>query len=218
MSIVVHKTYRYDLLNMIDATQISFAPKNGKYASTQLNGRIPKFVMGTEEEPLRAPFGISTPFSGEDSDRLTFDLEVGDSELLDSLHAIDERVVQVAVQNSEQWFGRPLEEATVRAMHTPLLQAAKKDTYKPMVRTKFSTKLTGATTVYVYKSPGVVAKGSRSDITKDSTVRAHVYMNSVYFGNRQFGVSLTCEAVLVYKAADEAQGVSVFGDYMMVDE
>ena len=62
------------------------------------------------------------------------------------------------------------------------------------------------------------AKGSRSDITKDSTVRAHVYMNSVYFGNRQFGVSLTCEAVLVYKAADEAQGVSVFGDYMMVDE
>ena len=68
---------------------------------------------------------------------------------------------------------------------------------------------------HVYKSPGVVAKGSRSDITKDSTVRAHVYMNSVYFGNRQFGVSLTCEAVLVYKAADEAQGVSLFGDYMM---
>ena len=138
--------------------------------------------------------------------------------LLDSLRVIDERVVQAAVQNSEQWFGRPLEEATVRAMHTPLVQAPKKDTYKPMVRTKFSTKLTNATTVYVYKSPGVVAKGSRSDITKDCSVRAHVYMNSVYFGNRQFGVSLTCESVLVYKPADAAQGVSVFGDYMMVDE
>ena len=200
---------------MIDAAQITFAPKNGKYSSTQINGRIPKFVMGTEDEPLRAPFGISIPFSGEDSDRLTFDLEVGDSELLDSLRAIDERVVQMAVQNSEQWFGRPLEEATVRAMHTPLLQLAKKDTYKPMVRTKFSTKLNNATTVYVYKSPGVVAKGSSSDISKDSTVRAHVYMNSVYFGNRQFGVSLTCEAVLVYQPADAAQGVSVFGDYIM---
>ena len=200
---------------MFDASHVTFAPKNGKYASTQLNGRIPKFVMGTEDEPLRAPFGISTPFSGEDSDRLTFDLEIGDSELLDSLRAIDERVVEAAVQNSEQWFGRPLEEATVRAMHTPLVQAAKKETYKPMVRTKFSTKLTNATTVYVYKSPGVVAKGSRSDITKDCSVRAHVYMNSVYFGNRQFGISLTCESVLVYKPADAAQGVSVYGDYMM---
>ena len=67
----------------------SFAPKSGKFVSTHLDGRIPKFMLGTNDSHLRSPFGISDPYSGEDSDRLTFDLEVQDESLLSFLRSID---------------------------------------------------------------------------------------------------------------------------------
>jgi hypothetical protein len=199
-------------------SNISFARKNGKFVSTQLDGRIPKFMLGTNDEPLRAPFGISDPYSGEDSDRLTFDLEVQDESLLSFLHSLDEQIVATAVTRSVEWFGKELNEAAIRAMHTPLVQAPKKDTYLPTVRTKFSLRLGKSTAVYVFKSPGVAASGSKADITKDCHARPYVSMSSVMFGNRQFGVSLTCESVMIWKAADAAQGLSMYGDFMLVDE
>ena len=199
-------------------SNISFARKNGKFVSTQLDGSIPKFMLGTNDEPLRAPFGISDPYSGEDSDRLTFDLEVQDESLLSFLHSLDEQIVATAVTRSVEWFGKELNEAAIRAMHTPLVQAPKKDTYLPTVRTKFSLRLGKSTAVYVFKSPGVAANGSKADITKDCHARPYVSMSSVMFGNRQFGVSLTCESVMIWKAADAAQGLSMYGDFMLVDE
>jgi hypothetical protein len=199
-------------------SNISFARKNGKFVCTHLDGRIPKFMLGTNDEPLRAPFGISDPYSGEDSDRLTFDLEVQDESLLSFLHSLDEQIVATAVTRSVEWFGKELNEAAIRAMHTPLVQAPKKDTYLPTVRTKFSLRPGKSTAVYVFKSPGVAANGSKADITKDCHARPYVSMSSVMFGNRQFGVSLTCESVMIWKAADATQGLSMYGDFMLVDE
>ena len=70
----------------------------------------------------------------------------------------------------------------------------------------------------MFKSPGVAANGSKADITKDCHARPYVSMSSVMFGNRQFGVSLTCESVMIWKAADATQGLSMYGDFMLVDE
>jgi hypothetical protein len=204
-------------MSALTVSNITFATKKGKFVSTQVDGRIPKVMLGTNDIPLRAPFGISDPFSGEDSDRLTFDLEVQDEALLTFLRSLDEHVVSTAIAKSAEWFGRELNEAAIRAMHTPLVQAPKKDTYLPTVRTKFSLKPGKATSVYVFKSPGVATIGSKADITKDCYARPYVSMSSVMFGNRQFGVSLTCESVMVWKAADAAQGLSVYGDFMLVD-
>ena len=40
-------------------------------------------------------------------------------------------------------------------------------------------------------------KGSKEDVLKGSQVSAYVTLSSVMFGNRQFGVSLTVEKLLV---------------------
>ena len=38
------------------------------------------------------------------------------------------------------------------------------------------------------------------------------------FGNRQFGVSLTVEKLMVKQSADVSSGASVFGDFVLEEE
>ena len=95
-----------DMYNF-DATRLTFGAKRDKYVSTHVDAGFPRLVLGTDEAPLRAPFGISTPFSGDaESDRLTFDLEI-DEDLCTALTAIDNQVVAAAIDKSQEWFGKP---------------------------------------------------------------------------------------------------------------
>ena len=120
----------------IDVSKLEFAVKDGKFARTTLDGALPKFKLGSVDAPCRAPFGISTPFSGDDAElRRTMDLEINPDDLA-PLARIDEAVVAAGVENSEKWFGRELNEAAVRAMHTPIVIPPKKQEYAPTVRTK----------------------------------------------------------------------------------
>ena len=45
-----------------------------------------------------------------------------------------------------------------------------------------------------------------------------VTLSSVMFGNRQFGVSLTVEKLMVKQSADASTGASVFGDFVLEEE
>ena len=203
-----------DMYNF-DATRLTFGAKRDKYVSTHVDAGFPRLVLGTDEAPLRAPFGISTPFSGDaESDRLTFDLEI-DEDLCTALTAIDNQVVAAAIDKSQEWFGKPLTKEAIEAMHTPLVQPAKKQGYKATVRTKFSLKRGKETTVYVPKSGGVFRVGCKGDIAKNAEVRAQVVLSSVMIGNRQFGVSLTCEQIMIMAAPETSHGIGVFGDYVV---
>ena len=202
-------------ISTFDATRLTFGPKRDKYVSTTVDTGFPRLVLGTDEMPLRAPFGVSTPFSGDaDSDRLTFDLEI-DDELKSALTAIDEQVVAAAVAKSQEWFGKVLTKEAIQAMHMPLVQPPKKEEYKAMVRTKFSLKRDKETTVYVPKGGGVFRMGGKGDIAKNSEVRVQVALSSVMIGNRQFGVSLTCEQVMIMAAPEVSVGIGVFGEYVV---
>ena len=52
----------------IAVSKLDFGVKDGKFARTTLDGALPKFKLGSVEAPCRAPFGISTPFSGDDAE------------------------------------------------------------------------------------------------------------------------------------------------------
>lgn len=199
----------------IDVSKLDFGVKDGKFARTTLQGALPKFKLGSVDAPCRAPFGISTPFSGDDAElRRTMDLEICPDDLA-PLARIDEAVVAAGVKHSGKWFGRELNEAAVRAMHTPLVIAPKKQEYAPTVRTKVNI---ATTEIYVHKGGKSVKKGSKDDVAKGSLVSAYVTLSSVMFGNRQFGVSLTVEKLLVKQSADASSGASVFGDFVLEEE
>ena len=201
-------------LREIDASKIDFGAKDGKFARTTIEGALPKFKLGSMDALWRAPFGISTPYSGDESEpRRTMDLEITDPDDLAQLTAIDEAVVQAGVKNSVPWFGRMLNEAAVRAMHTPLVIAPKKEEYAPTVRTKVDVV---KTVIYVPK--GKIAKRvTKDDVVKGSQVAAKVTLSSVMFGNRQFNVSLSVEKLMVKPSAD-ASGASEFGDFVVEED
>ena len=71
------------------------------------------------------------------------------------------------------------------------------------------------TTVYVPKGGGVFRMGAKGDIAKNSEVRVQVALSSVMIGNRQFGVSLTCEQVMIMAANEASVGIGVFGEYVV---
>ena len=101
-------------LSNIDA--ITFGTKADIYVPTLYEGQPPKFTLGSAEESLHAPFGISTPYSGSDTTNLTCDIEV-DAELAQQIGALDEAVVQAAIRNAEEWFGRPMNEMHLSQVH-----------------------------------------------------------------------------------------------------
>ena len=202
-----------------DIDDLTFGTRNNMYVATRVDGDLPRMVLGSIRAPLRAPFGVSTPYSGNDSeDRRTFELEL-EGELLDTLKAIDEKVLATAIERSVEWFGRKIEEPEARFMHTPLVQVNKKDpSYKPTVRTKFSVKRDKETAVYVRTSDTEVKVGSKADIAKNALVCVDVVLTSVMVDAKKFHVSLTCEQVLVMAELQSKRGVAVFGDLAVVPE
>ena len=200
-----------------DPSEMAFGRKDGKYAHTSVNDAIIRFKIGGTEAPLRVPFGISDPYNVEASERLTMDLELNDPEALHFFRQTDQAVVDAAMKNSKQWFGKQLNEAAIRAMHTPLVKDAKDQKYNPTLRTKVNVGSVRPTSIYVYKGPKSAKTGSKRDVGRGSFVSPYVSLSSVMFGNKQFGVSMTCEQLMVVPSAKE-DGPSIFGDFELQDD
>ena len=166
---------------------------------------------------MRAPFGISEPYNGEASERLTMDLELNDPQALAFFRKVDDAVIKAGVKNSVAWFGKPLTEPAVAAMHTPLVKESKNPKYPPTLRTKVNVGSAKPTSIYIYKGPKSVKMGSQGDIGRGGFVAPYVSLSSVMFGNRQFGVSLSVEKLMVVPMAEEA-GPSVFGDFKLEED
>ena len=212
-----------NMASTFDPSTIAFGAKKDTYVSTTMNGRLPRFVLGSIDAPLRAPHGVSTPYSGaESAERLTMDLEVQSGELLDALTALDELIVTTAVERSKEWFGRQVDEPTARAWYTPLVKPSK-DVEKypnPTVRTKFSLKRGKETKVRVPTGgENAYRPGRKDDIVKGADVCVEVTMTSVMLGNRSFSASLTVEQVLLASAAEgPSAGITVFGANLVLEE
>jgi hypothetical protein len=202
-----------------DPTKIAFGPKDGKFVGTTIDGVLVKFCLGSKDAPLRAPFGISEPFQeGETTHRRTMDLDLSDPALLAHFQSLDEAVVAAAVKNSVSWFGKQLEEAAIRTMHTALVKLPQNEKYAPTLRTKVNVcdSAANATDVYLYKDAKTATKGTKNDVQRGSAVVAHAILSSVMFGNKQFGVSLTVDKLMV-KPAEDKDGAAIFG-VELVDE
>ena len=61
---------------MVDASKIVFGDKVDNFVSTKVDAGVLFFNLGTVDDPLRAPFGVSEPVGGgTGGGRRTLDLE-----------------------------------------------------------------------------------------------------------------------------------------------
>lgn len=184
---------------MIDPASIRFGEKIGNFIATRVaNDDMIYFRLGSVDEPLRSPFGVSEPIGGTITDRKTLDLEI-DAELAGQIRAIDAAVVTDAIKRPTEYFGKKLNEAAVLAMHQPLVTI--KEGYAPTVRTKVKLNR-GATVVRVFTGENKYRRGTLDDVRKGCKVVAQVNMSSVWFASKLFGVSLSVDLLIVWPATD----------------
>ena len=180
----------------IDASQITFGKKYNDFISTKVKGGIARFVVGTVDEPLRAPFGVSEPKNGGKATRKTMDLEVEDSTLAELLASIDAAVVAQAIKDTLNFFGKELDEDTIRAKHQPLLTP--KENFLPTVRTTVKIDTKDPTVVRVVSGERKFRRGTADDVATNAKVMAHVKLDSVWFAAGKFGVSLSVDDLVVW--------------------
>lgn len=169
-------------------------PNNkNQYVETTLNtGKAPPNVqLSTDKAPLCLPFGLSAPYGDEaGGQRHTLDVSAS-IELAAWASAIDEALVQHAVKHSQAWFGEALDEATVRAMHHPLMRSS--DKYEPSLRLKANPK-----TVKLWRAADR-APIDVDELTASAAVVPVVALGNVWFldDGRMFGLSLGMKLGLV---------------------
>jgi hypothetical protein len=104
--------------------------------------------------------------------------------LWDACVALDEFMLDKAVEKSEEWFGKPMTKEIIQEFYKPVVRASSNpDKYKPTIRFKLNPPYTE-----IFDDQGNRIE-SLDYITKGSTVRGIVEL-SFWMVGKNFGVSL----------------------------
>jgi hypothetical protein len=170
--------------------------------SKEWDHRIRFQMSESQSENIQnAVWGLSTPLPGQDSARRTLELSIESDKLLDFLQKLDERNVNVAVQNSTEWFKKELTEDAIKNMYVYLVKQPMKDGQKPSVRVKVKTG-DYPTNIFVVQeqTPDNIqyTRGGPEDLTKNCKCLVVVESVGLWFMSRQYGMSLTATEILVW--------------------
>lgn len=162
--------------------------KGGKtlYMNTPQGGKV------RVQTPVQScPFGVSRFDDANGGASYSLDASFKDAEenpkvkaLWDACAALDEFMLQKAVENSESWFGKPMTREIVEEFYKPVVrQASNPDKYRPTIRFKLNPPYTE-----IFDDQGNRIE-SLEYITKGSTVRGIVEL-SFWMVGKNFGISL----------------------------
>lgn len=185
----------------VGLSQVQRTPKGGKvvYINNPANGNS---RLRIQIPVMSATFGVSRYDDSNGSSSYSLDLSFKgyDSNdklaaFLDTLKQFDDMIVDAAQKHAQEWFGRDMSEDLVREFYKPLVRDSSQGKYAPMIRLKLTP----------YSEIFDVDQNRVTDfeyITKGSTCRAIVDVSSIWFINKQFGVSLrVLQAAVVSKPA-----------------
>lgn len=179
---------------------------------------------------MRAPFGISV-FADEKTGKqnmklaLSFDGSDTDEQIAaarDALVQIDESMMRIAVDNSEQWFGKRCSRETIEHMYIPIVKKSTKlrDDGRPFEPT-FQVKIPlDASNTPVKDFELFQFSGERCDpadiadlVRKNTQLQLIFQFQMVYFiGKQAWGLSAKAHAVRFKPSAAPVQGFAMFGD------
>ena len=185
----------------VGLSQVQKTPKGGKivYINNPTNGNS---RLRIQIPVMTATFGISRFDDSNGASSFSLDLSFKGYEtndklagFLNTLKQFDDMIVDAAQKNAQEWFGRDMSTELVREFYKPLVRDSSQGKYAPMIRLKLSP----------YSEIFDVDQNRVTDfeyITKGSTCRAIVDVSSIWFINKQFGVSLrVLQAAVVSKPA-----------------
>lgn len=145
------------------------------------------------------PFGLSeyTPETGNGPVKYSIDFSFkGHTEdpklekCLSKIREIDNRMIELAVENSQQWFGKKMSKEVVEELYRPLIKESKQpEKYAPTLKIKIRTRTDNTMSMEVFdieKNPF-----DMTNFQPGTSAKSIVEFAPVWFVNKQFGLTLS---------------------------
>lgn len=151
---------------------------------------------------MRAPYGLSA-YTDESTGKtsysldLSFDAENAEAmEFMKKLEELDNRILDIAAENSEQWLGKKFHrDVLAQALYKPLIRVAKDPQYPSTFKIKILTKPDGGFVPEVYNF-----QRERVDLDtmqKGQRCCAIVDFSSLWFVDSKFGATVRLSQLLL---------------------
>lgn len=215
-----------------DPAKVTFSP-----ATTNRNGgKIVYVKYGPQNQPLQlqtpvvdAPFGVSA-FRDKNTGELqsySVDISWRDADkdpkikaLYDRIQGLDEALVNVSTERSAEWMGAKKTRELMTEFCQPLVKPPKDPKYAPTTKVKVALR-NGEPKVLVYDERAQPV--ALDYIGKNSKVKFILELTSVWFVNKQLGMTLRAAQIQVvskparlehfaFKSEDEGGAASGAGD------
>ena len=179
----------------------TFSPAGLKFCKLRKNRYGGKIVYLDEKVNLqlpfmRAPFGLSS-FTNQSTGQTTYSLDLSldpDDDLKAKLTELDDLVVKTVAENSTEWLGKELSVETLKqALYTPIVRPGKG--YPDTIKLKVLT--APAPECYTTEQEPIPL----DEIEKGQRAMAIIELNSIWFVDSKFGVSLRLQQVMVEPSA-----------------
>lgn len=170
----------------------------------------------TDNEKQLLPFGV-TSFDNPDSGRKSLEISLGSNEeLIRYFQALDERNIQMAIQNKKTWFStlqKIPSDDKIRDMYYPLVSVdTSGKNYPPRLHTKINCH-SGDSKLRVFKlaSDGQsFQKMEIDDIKKQMSSMPIVEIHSIWFQKLQFGMTLLTTDLVIFSTDSRKEGIEEF--------
>ena len=185
-------------VSQVDFSAIAFSPfvatKGVKTSQATLNGAPVEFLLSSEEW-YPAPFGASA-FNDEKATRLTLELDVSQSPVLEVLGLAEQAIIKKA-HAAGIFEGQSLEDAT-KTFKSSVSYSEKYTAYR--WRTKLNT--VGARPCRFFLAPDKTRVPYDDLNLRQSTVRPHVCFKGCWKQGGQWGLQFEVLNLLVQPASD----------------
>jgi len=190
--------------------------------SSYLNYNGEKLIMQTAREMV-LPFGLSI-YDKNGTPEYSVELSFRGADSRDDLNAyqktleaIDNKMIELGVKNSRQWFKSELNEQVVRAFYTPTLKLSKDKEgnplpYPPTTKAKLR-KMNGDFEAKFYDEAGVPYRGLSLEemLVKGATVTGLLECTGVWFAGSKFGLTWKVKQMIIHHLPERIKDFAFVG-------
>ena len=193
--------------------------KGGKIVYLGL-GAGGKERISIETPAMVMPFGV-TPYQdsagGEiqsyslDASFRTADVDPRVADFQKRVESLDELLIQVATDNSAEWFGKKMNKELITEFYRPLINA-RNPNYPPVLKVKCSVDLNGQPSAQFFDESPAHKPVSIEYLGKGCTTKMIVELSSLWFVNKTFGATFRLAQAAVVSKPRRIQGYAFASD------
>lgn len=208
-NIVLPKNFDCDKLGFDD---LKLNSNGGKVVYMKYDGQQ-RLTMQTPK--LTTPFGMSE-FRDDKTGTVKYSIDVSfkgandDSKIqtfYDKMAELDSKIVDFAVDNSKEWFGKKMKKEIVEELYRPLVKQSKDpEKYAPTMKFKIQNNSKDELMIEAFDDSRQTVD-IMDTLKPGSKVRGIIECSSIWFVNKQFGVTWRAVQLEITKS-DKLSGFS----------